>query len=51
VPGKKQRTKNESWQDKSLTANHWHSSLLQTWNQRLWMWHTSYRSATPTFHK
>jgi len=25
--------------------------LLQTQNQRLWMWHTSYRSAAPTFHK
>jgi len=21
------------------------------WNQRVWMWHTSYESATPAFHK
>jgi len=27
------------------------SKLLQTWNQRLWMWNASYGSATPTFHK
>jgi len=27
------------------------SKLLQTWNQRLWMWHTSHGSATQTFHK
>jgi len=27
------------------------SKLLQMRNQRLWMWHTSYGSTTPTFHK
>jgi len=26
------------------------SKLLQTWNQCLWMWHTSYGSAPPTLH-